>query len=114
MLDAKVNELAIAMLDKAIKYTIEGNNKEQIEEDFYYNESGVEHKSTVKSLSSFDVLKKLGINGNDLLKGLGVLQAQPTVAIQNNQTNNQSEEGKTKTTKEPLIIFEPHYAENKD
>ena len=48
------------------------------------------------------------------LQGLGFYQTHPTVAIQNNQTNNQSEEGKTKTTKEPLIIFEPHYAENKD
>jgi hypothetical protein len=46
--------------------------------------------------------------------GFGNQKGGLTVAIQNNQTNNQSGEVKSKTTKEPLIIFEPHYAENKD
>ena len=94
MLDAKVKELAITIIDQALQHTAQGGNKEQIEEDFYYGEAGLEHKSTIKTLSSFDVLKKLGITGNDLLKGLGVLQPTPTVAIQNNNTNNQGGEVK--------------------
>jgi hypothetical protein len=44
------------------------------------------------------------------------LQTQPTALIQNNnnQANSQGGEDKPKTTKEPLIVFEPHYADNKN
>ena len=50
------------------------------------------------------------------LQGLGFYQTQPTALIQNNnnQTSSQGGEDKPRTTKEPLIVFEPHYADNKD
>jgi hypothetical protein len=69
-------------------------------------EVGVQDAKEIKSLMD-------AVSNYSILVG-ATDPRQPTVAIQNNQTNNQSEEGKTKTTKEPLIIFEPHYAENKD
>ena len=69
-------------------------------------EVGVQDAKEIKSLMD-------AVSNYSILVG-ATDPRQPTVAIQNNNTNNQSEEGKTKTTKEPLIIFEPHYAENKD
>jgi len=69
-------------------------------------EVGVQDAKEIKSLMD-------AVSNYSILVG-ATDPRQPTVAIQNNQTNNQSEEGKTKTTKEPLIIFESHYAENKD
>jgi hypothetical protein len=58
-------------------------------------------------------------HGMDLIKlgqALGSLQTQPTALIQNNnnQANSQGGDDKPKTTKEPLIVFEPHYADNKN
>ena len=101
------------LLEDMIKVLENGNSSDGIMESFEYNQQGkMETKKTVSKASKYKILND--VKYIDLLKGLGLLQTQPTVAIQNNNTNNQSEEGKTKTTKEPLIIFEPHYAENKD
>lgn len=72
------------------------------------------HLEREMSTQDFGYLEK-GVKTLNMLANMEcVTQTTPTVAIQNNQTNNQGEGEKPKTTKEPLIVFEPHYAENKN
>jgi hypothetical protein len=106
-------DLLLDIMETLKNIVTSGEESDNATETFEYDNRGkLETKNIISKASKYKIMKDAGLI--DILKGIGTLNPTPTVAIQNNQTNNQGGEVKPKTTKEPLIIFEPHYAENKD
>jgi hypothetical protein len=86
-----------SLLSDVVEVATNGSKSDATVESFEYNEKGrVETKKTVSKSSKYKILNEIRLI--DLLKGTGILQAQPQVAIQNNQNNKQ--EVKVDTTEQ--------------
>ena len=81
-------QIRTLLLQDVLNVVQNGNASEGVMESFEYNQQGkMETKKIVSKSSKYKILND--IKYTELLKGLGMLQTQPTVAIQNNQSNTQ-------------------------
>ena len=108
-------DLLLDIMEELQSIIKNGKESDGTIETFEYDSKGkLATKKMISKASKYKIMKDAGFI--DILKGVGALMPTPTALIQNNnnQMNNQGGEDKPRTTKEPLIVFEPHYADNKD
>lgn len=88
----KAQDILLHLLNDIADELINGSKNDGSLEEFEYDGSGKLSKKKVANKSSkYAIIKMLGVT--ELLKGTGVLNTAPSIAIQNNNTNTQESTG---------------------